>query len=126
MAKTNELLSAVENKSALVVNTVSVVDDAIVINFTSDWVDKKKTMPLTDKWLKIKDGIAKIFASADFDPNSIWDLVKEDTGRKNRTNLSGILADCCIDLAKEAKARQQNVENMFAELGLSTNPIDAL
>ena len=126
MAKTNELLSAVENKSTLVVNSVSIVDDAIVINFTSDWVDKKKTMPLTDKWLKIKEGIAKIFASPDFDPNSIWDLVKENSARKNKTNLSGILADCCTDLALEAKAKQQNIENMFAELGLSTNPIDAI
>jgi hypothetical protein len=40
--------------------------------------------------------------------------------------LSGILADCCIDLAQEAKAKQQNIENMFAELWLSVNPIDAL
>jgi hypothetical protein len=43
MAKTNELLSAVENKNA------------IIIRFTSDGVDKKKTMPLTEKGLSIKD-----------------------------------------------------------------------
>lgn len=120
------MLEAVQPQNSLVVNSVSIVDDAIVINFTSDGVDKKKTMPLTEKWLKIKEGIAKIFANPDFDPNSIWDLVKENSARKNKTNLSGILADCVIDLALEAKAKQAKIENMFAELGLSTNPIDAL
>jgi hypothetical protein len=30
-------------------NSVSIVENAIVINFTSDGVEKKKTMPLTEK-----------------------------------------------------------------------------
>ncbi len=115
MAKTNELLSAVENKSALVVNSVSIEDDAIIIRFTSDWTDKKKTMPLTEKGLAIKDWLAKIFASDEFDNNSIWSLVKE----------GGRLAECCTDLAKEAKARQAKVDAMFDALGL-WDPIDAL
>ena len=115
MAKTNELLSAVENKSALVVNSVSIEDDAIIIRFTSDGVDKKKTMPLTEKGLSIKDWLAKIFASAEFDNNSIWSLVKD----------GGRLAECCTDLAKEAKARQAKVDAMFDALGL-WDPIDNL
>jgi hypothetical protein len=35
-------------------NSVSIVDDAIVITFTSDGVEKKKTMPLTEKGLAVK------------------------------------------------------------------------
>jgi hypothetical protein len=77
-------------------------------------------MPLTEKGLKIKDGIAKIFASPEFDPNSIWDLVKPGT----KTPMSGILAECVVDLAQEAKAKQNKIMDMFAELGLSNNPID--
>lgn len=122
MAKTNELLSAVENKSALVVNSVSIEDDAIIIRFTSDGDERKKTMPLTEKGLAIKDWIAKIFANENFDPNSIWDLVKPGT----KTPMSGILAECVIDLAKEARAKQEAVADMFAKLGLSSNPIDAI
>ena len=115
MAKTNELLSAVENKSALTVNSVSIEDDAIIIRFTSDGVDKKKTMPLTEKWLAVKEWLAKIFASEEFDNNSIWSLVKD----------GGRLAGCCTDLAKEAKAKQAKVDAMFDALGL-WDPIDAL
>lgn len=115
MANTNKLLSAVENKSALTVNSVSIEDNAIIIRFTSDGTDKKKTMPLTEKGLSIKEWLADIFANENFDPNSIWSLVKE----------GGRLYGCVIDLAKEAKAKQAVVDDMFAKLWLG-NPIDAI
>ena len=98
-------------------NSVKIVDDAIIINFTSDGVEKKKTLPLTDKGLSIKDWLKKIFAMDEYDPSTIWNDIKE----------GGRLADCVIDLAKEAKAKQALVDNAFAELWLaSANPIDAL
>lgn len=115
MANTNKLLEAVQSKNSLVVNSVTIEDDAIIIRFTSDWDERKKTMPLTEKGLSVKEWLAKIFASADFDNNSIWSLVKD----------GGRLAGCCTDLAKEAKARQAKVDAMFSELGL-WDPIDAL
>ena len=115
MAKTNELLNAVENKSVLVVNSVSIENDAIIIRFTSDGDERKKTMPLTEKGLEIKEWLADIFANENFDPNTIWNLVK-DWGR---------LADCCTDLAKKAKEKQAKIDDMFTKLGLG-NPIDAL
>jgi len=52
----------------------------------------------------------------EYDPSSIWNDVKE----------GGRLAECVIDLAKEAKAKQALVDDAFAKLGLSTNPIDAI
>lgn len=122
MANTNKLLEAVQPQNSLVVNSVSIEDDAVIIRFTSDGDERKKTMPLTEKGLAIKDWIAKIFANENFDPNSIWDLVKPGT----KTPMSGILAECVIDLAKEAKAKQEKVADMFAKLGLWTNPIDAI
>ena len=98
-------------------NSVSIVDDAIVIVFTSDWTEKKKTMPLTEKGVAIKDGLKKIFSMPEYDVTSIWNDVKE----------WGRLYDCVIDLAKEAKAKQAKVDEAFAKLGLDTiNPIDAL
>ena len=115
MANTNKLLEAVQPKNSLVVNSVTIEDDAIIIRFTSDGDERKKTMPLTDKGMKIKDWLADIFANENFDPNSIWNLVK-DWGR---------LAGCCVDLAKKAKEKQAIVDDMFAKLGLG-NPIDTL
>lgn len=98
-------------------NSVSIVDDAIVITFTSDGVEKKKTMPLTEKGLAIKDWLKKIFSMPEYDPSSIWSDVKE----------GGRLAECVIDLAKEAKAKQALVDDAFAKLWLGeVNPIDAL
>ena len=55
MANTNKLLEAVQSKNSLVVNSVTIEDDAIIIRFTSDGDERKKTMPLTDKGMKIKD-----------------------------------------------------------------------
>lgn len=98
---------------------VAVIDDAIVISFTSDGVEKKKTMPLTDKGLKIKDGISKIFKMAEYNPNNIWKDVKE----------WGVLFDCVKDLAAEAKAKQAKVDDAFAALWLAPSnedPIDTL
>jgi len=98
-------------------NSVKIVDNAIVINFTSDGVEKKKTLPLTEKGLSVKEWLEKIFAMEEYDPSSIWTDIKE----------GGRLAECVIDLAKEAKAKQALVDNAFAELGLSeANPIDEL
>ena len=104
------------NVSEFVTNSVSIVDDAIVIVFTSDGTEKKKTMPLTEKGLSVKDWLKKIFSMPEYDASSIWTDVKE----------WGRLYDCVIDLAKEAKAKQAVVDNAFAELGLSGDPIDAL
>ena len=112
----NKLLDAVKPANEFATNGVAIVDDAIVINFTSDWVEKKKTMPLTEKWLAIKDWLAKIFKTPEYDPSTIWSDVKE----------GGRLYECVIDLAKEAKAKQAVVDDMFAKLGLWTNPIDAI
>lgn len=98
-------------------NSVKIVDDAIIINFTSDWTEKKKTLPLTEKGLSLKKWLEKIFAMDEYDPSTIWNDIKE----------GGRLAECVIDLAKEAKAKQALVDNAFAELGLTeANPIDAL
>ena len=98
-------------------NSVKIVDDAIVILFTSDWTEKKKTMPLTEKGLSLKKGLEKIFAMDEYDPSSIWTDVKE----------WGRLYDCVIDLAKEAKAKQALVDDAFAELWLAkADPIDEL
>lgn len=98
-------------------NSVKIVDNAIVINFTSDGVEKKKTLPLTEKGLSVKEWLEKIFAMEEYDPSTIWTDIKE----------GGRLAECVIDLAKEAKAKQALVDNAFAELGLSeANPIDEL
>ncbi|MBO7692728.1 MAG: hypothetical protein J6T10_08890 [Methanobrevibacter sp.] len=53
----------------------------------------------------------------EYDPSTIWNDIKE----------GGRLAECVIDLAKEAKAKQALIDNAFAELGLTeANPIDAL
>jgi hypothetical protein len=98
-------------------NSVKLIDDAIVINFTSDWVEKKKTLPLTEKWLAVKDGLKKIFDMPEYDVTSIWTDIKEGWR----------LYDCVIDLAREAKAKQAVVDNAFAELGLwNADPIDEL
>lgn len=111
----NKLLDAVKN-SDFATNGVAIVDDAIVINFTSDGTEKKKTMPLTEKGLAIKDWLKKIFSMPEYDPSTIWSDVKE----------GGRLYGCVIDLAKEAKAKQALVDDAFAKLGLWTNPIDAI
>lgn len=37
------------NKAEFATKSVAVIDDAIVITFISDGVEKKKTMPFTDK-----------------------------------------------------------------------------
>lgn len=101
-------------------NSVKIVDNSIVISFTSDEVEKKKTLPLTDKWLKLKDWLAKIFAMPEYNPRNIWKDIKE----------GWVLHDCVIDLAEQAKKNQAIVNDAFAELGLvakeSDDPIDDL
>jgi hypothetical protein len=51
----NKLLEGVKPTNEFATNSVAIIDDAIVINFTSDGVEKKKTMPLTEKGLAVKD-----------------------------------------------------------------------
>ena len=107
-------------KTEFATTGVAVIDDAIVITFVSDGVEKKKTMPLTEKGLAIKDGIAKIFKMPEYNPSNIWRDVKEWWA----------LHDCVKDLAAEAKAKQAKVDDAFAKLGLTAtaeaNPIDEL
>jgi len=102
-------------------NSVSIVENAIVINFISDGVEKTKTMPLTEKGLSLKDWLAKIFAMKEYNPRTIRRDVKE----------GWVLHDCVIDLAEEAKKKQAVVDDAFAALGLkataeSEDPIDNL
>ena len=89
-------------------NSVKIVDDAIVINFTSDGVEKKKTMPLTEKWLALKDWLAKIFAMPEYNCRNIWKDVKE----------GWVLYWLVVDLAEQAKANQEVINNEFAKLWL--------
>ena len=104
------------NKAEFATKSVAVIDDAIVITFISDGVEKKKTMPFTDKWLKLKDGIAKIFAMPEYNPNNIWKDVKE----------WWVLFECVKDLAAEAKAKQAVVDDAFAKLWLAPSSDDAI
>lgn len=98
---------------------VAVIDDAIVITFVSDGTEKKKTLPLTEKGLKLKKGISDIFKMPEYNINNIWKDIKEWWA----------LFDCVIDLAAEAKAKEAIVNDAFAKLGLTSsnaNPIDEL
>lgn len=102
-------------------NSVKIVDNAIVINFTSDGVEKTKTMPLTEKGLQLKDWLAKIFKMKEYNPRTIRRDVKE----------GWVLHDCVIDLTEEARKKQAVVNDAFAALGLSVttdsdDPIDNL
>lgn len=113
-------MTTTTNEKSFSTNSVKIVDNAIVISFTSDEVEKKKTLPLTDKWLKLKDWLAKIFAMPEYNPRTIWKDIKE----------GWVLHDCIIDLAEQAKKNQAIVNDAFAELGLvakeSDDPIDDL
>jgi hypothetical protein len=42
-------MTTTTNEKSFSTNSVKIVDNAIVISFTSDEVEKKKTLPLTDK-----------------------------------------------------------------------------
>lgn len=110
-----KLLTDFETKS------VVVSDDAIVITFTSDWVEKKKTLPFTEAWLKVKAGIKSIIESDDYNITNIWSDIKENW------NLYWLV----VNLAEIAKQKQQVVNDAFAKLradaGLKVvDPIDAL
>ena len=97
-------------------NSVVVTDDAIVITFTSDWIEKKKTLPFTEAWLKVKDWIKAIIEGEDYRIGNIWTDIKE----------CGNLYWFVINLADKQKA----INDAFAELkkqaGLSVDPIDAI
>ncbi len=103
------------NVSEFTTNSVVVADDAIVISFTSDWVNKTKTLPFTEAWLKVKEGIKHIIEDMDYNITNIWSDIKEGW------NIYGLV----VNLADKQKA----INNAFAELkaqaGLS-EPIDAL
>jgi len=114
-------MTTTTNEKSFTTNSVKLVDNAIVINFTSDGVEKTKTMPLTEKGLSLKDWLAKIFAMKEYNPRTIWKDVKE----------GWVLHDCVIDLAEQAKANQAVVNDAFAALGLkataeSEDAIDSL
>lgn len=102
-------------------NSVVVTDDAIIITFTSDWVEKKKTLPFTEAWLKVKDWIKSIIESDDYVITNIRSDIKE------WGNLYGLV----VNLAEVAKQKQQTVNDAFAKLRAKVwlnaiDPIDAL
>lgn len=107
-------------KTEFATKAVAVIDDAIVITFVSDGTEKKKTLPLTEKGLSLKKGIADIFKMPEYNINNIWKDIKE----------GWVLYDCVIDLAAKAKANEAVVNDAFAKLGLTatadSNPIDEL
>lgn len=101
-------MTTTTNEKSFTTNSVKIVDNNLIINFTSDGVEKKKTMPLTDKWLALKDWLAKIFAMPEYNPRNIWKDVKE----------GWVLYGLVTDLAAEAKANQEVINNEFAKLWL--------
>ena len=113
-------MTTTTNAKEFSTNSVKLVDNAIVINFTSDGVEKTKTMPLTEKGLSLKDWLAKIFAMPEYNPRNIRRDVKE----------WWVLHDCVIELAEEARKNEAVVNDAFAALGLtateSADPIDSL
>jgi hypothetical protein len=42
-------MTTTTNEKSFTTNSVKIVDNNLIINFTSDGVEKKKTMPLTEK-----------------------------------------------------------------------------
>lgn len=101
-------MTTTTNEKSFTTNSVKIVDNNLIINFTSDGVEKTKTMPLTDKWLALKDWLAKIFAMKEYNPRTIWKDVKE----------GWVLYGLVTDLAAEAKANQEVINNEFAKLWL--------
>ena len=102
------------------VKSVAIEWDALIINFVSDWTEKKKTMPLTEKWIKYKTWIKNVLGMAEYNPDNIWKDIKD----------GWILHDCVKDLAAEAKAKEEIVanewKNVFWEEAVSSDPIDTL
>ena len=101
-------MTTTTNEKSFTTDSVKIVDNNLIINFTSDGVEKKKTMPLTEKWLALKDWLAKIFAMPEYNPRNIWKDVKE----------GWVLYGLVTDLAAEAKANQEVINNEFAKLWL--------
>lgn len=96
-------------------NSVVVTDDAIVITFTSDGVEKKKTLPFSEAWLKVKAKIKNIIEEMDYNIDNIRKDIKEGW------NLYGLV----INLAEKQKAIDNAFAELRAEVGLA-NPIDAI
>lgn len=101
--------------SEFTTNSVVVTDDAIVINFTSDGVEKKKTLPFSEAWLKVKAKIKSIIEEMDYNIDNIRKDIKEGW------NLYGLV----INLAEKQKAIDNAFAELRAEVGLAS-PIDAL
>lgn len=103
-------------KTEFATKTVAVIDDAIVISFVSDGVEKKKTMPFTEAWLKVKNEIKAIIESEDYNINNIWRDLKE------WGNLYGFV----VDLAEKQRAIDDKFAALKVKAGLTSNPIDEL
>ena len=97
-------------------NSVKIVDNSIVINFTSEWVDKTKTIPLNEKWIDVKERIQQIFDMKEYWIPSIWKDIKE-WGR-------------LYWYIRDFEAEKKIVDDAFAALDWwtsgSSNPIDDL
>ena len=101
-------MTTTTSEKSFTTDSVKIVDNNLIINFTSDGVEKKKTMPLTEKWLALKDWLAKIFAMPEYNPRNIWKDVKE----------GWVLYWLVIDLAEQAKADKAVIDSEFAKLWL--------
>lgn len=97
-------------------NSVKIVDNSIVINFTSEWVDKTKTIPLNEKGIDVKERIQQIFDMKEYWIPSIWKDIKE-WGR-------------LYWYIRDFEAEKKIVDDAFAALDWwtsgSSNPIDDL
>lgn len=104
-------------KTEFKVNSVVVEDNALVINFTSDGVDKKKTMPFTNEGMKVIEDIKDFIENdEDFNPDNIWKYVKE----------WGIFYGLVVDLAEKERRVESKFAAIRAKAWLVSNPIDTL
>ena len=109
-------------KAEFKVNSVSIesVKDvqSLVIRFTSDGVDKTKTMPFTKEWLLVLNDIKDFIENDDdFSVNDVWKYIKE----------WGIFYWLVEDLAEKKKRLEAKFSAIRAKAGLNTagsNPID--
>ena len=111
----NKLLEGVKPSNEFTTNSVVVTDEAIVINFTSDWVNKTKTLPFTEAWLKGRAKIKNIIEEMDYNIDNIRKDIKEGW------NLYGLVTN----RAEKQKAIDNAFAELRAEVGLA-NPIDAI
>lgn len=99
-------MTTTTNAKSFTTNSVKIVDNSIVVEFTSDWNDKVKKFELTDKWVQYKDKIAKIFAMPEYHVKNIWNDIKKDWP----------LYTC----VKHPEEDREKVMSAFAEIWLGT------